>query len=46
VSILIAVLALVFGRLTVADLKELFTSLNLGTIVSLAIAFYFGRSRK
>jgi hypothetical protein len=33
IGVLIAVLALVFGRLTVAELKELFASLELGTIV-------------
>lgn len=46
VGVLIAVLALVFGRLTVVDLKELFASLNLSTIIGLTIGFYFGRSTK
>jgi hypothetical protein len=46
VGVLIAVLALVFGKLTVAELKELFASLNLSTIIGLAMGFYFGRSTK
>ena len=46
IGVLIAVLALAFGRLTVADLRELFASLNLGTIMGLAMGFYFGRSTK
>ena len=29
-----------------AELKELFASLNLGTIIGLAMGFYFGRSAK
>ena len=29
-----------------AELKELFASLNLGTIIGLAMGFYFGRSTK
>jgi hypothetical protein len=46
VSVLLAVLALVFGRLTVADLKELFASLSLNTLIRAAMGFYFGRLTK
>ena len=46
VGILISVLALVFGRLTVAELKDLFASLNLSTLIGIAMGFYFGRFTK
>ena len=46
VSVLLAVLALVFGRLTVADLKELFASLSLNTLIGAAMGFYFGHLTK
>jgi hypothetical protein len=46
IGFLIAVLALVLGRITVAELKELLASLNLGTLIALAMGFYFGRSTK
>jgi hypothetical protein len=36
IGVLFAVLALVFGKLTVADLKELFASLSLNTLIGAA----------
>jgi hypothetical protein len=38
--------ALVFGRLTVADLKQLFASLSLNTLIGAAMGFCFGRLTK
>jgi hypothetical protein len=46
VSVLLGVLALVIGKLTVADVKELFAALSLNTLIGAAMGFYFGRISK
>ena len=44
VVILLAVAAVLLGRISVADLKDLFSSMGLlTTLVGTAMGFYFGR---
>jgi hypothetical protein len=43
---LAAVVGLLIGRVSVTDLKELFASLGLNTLVGTAMGFYFGRVTK
>lgn len=42
----LALLALVIGKLSVGDVKELFASLGLTPLVCTAMGFYFGRVTK
>lgn len=46
ISVLLAVLGLVLGKLAVADVKERFASLGLNTIIGAAIGHHFSRHTK